>query len=370
MNTFSDTLTFYDLQKLPRLILSEIIETCGYNPKDYTKDSMIDTIWGEVQNRDNDKRELFEPYELSLFSNRCSMTWFRAATLRGLKQLIVEQNGEQVIDGQLEIGEEQIVPAPKLFSIADCPENIGDNCFIARFLYQDGYYYIPTIEGNQRLKKVRTLTALIDETHGIIEVRGSKTLSEKVVQVLAAYFDDNPQIQQFAILGNHESNSDQLAATLDGQLIESIGEPNLPLEDLNEEQVEAVVSILNVVDKGLVGKEEIQLDYSGVIQESRDVLFTDSDPVPFLALVLAGLNKVSLSTLYSSLISSPLYQSLTPHLIDNGGYIRFNSDFLGLIVENTIQVARIANSIVLKSNSNEYAIKKIREAVFLIEVVD
>ncbi|MFG6220148.1 hypothetical protein ACF7N1_13950, partial [Staphylococcus aureus] len=107
----------------------------------------------------------------------------------------------------------------------------GDNCFIARYLYQDGFHNVPTASGNQRYKKVKSLTAFVDEENGIIEVRAKGNLIQRVVENLVGFFGDRPEAYEYSILANHEDNTENLAKALDGYLIESIGEPTLSLEN-------------------------------------------------------------------------------------------------------------------------------------------
>ncbi|EJI7260521.1 hypothetical protein IGL07_002171 [Enterococcus sp. DIV1368f] len=363
-NTFADILTFYDLQKLPSDILKEVAENLGYEPSNHKKVALSELIWEQISSDKATKQNAFSDFELSLFSNKVTFTWYKAVTLKGLMDLIVKDKGAVVLDGIFNIDEETITTVPQLIAIAPCPsEMFGSNCFLARYLYQDGFYYVPTASGNQRFKKIKSLTAFVDEENGIIEVRAKGKLIKRVVENLVSFFGDRPDAYEYSILANHEDNTENLAKALDGYLIESVGEPTLSLENLSDEQLEAIKSVLNVIDEGL-SKEDVEPDYSLTIDAAREVLFDTQDPVPFLALVLAGLDKVSLSTLYQSLISSPLYSSLSPYLTNQGGYVKFHSSFNGIKTENTIQVARRSNSVYLPGNSNEITIKKIRDTIF------
>ncbi|HFX3765314.1 hypothetical protein Q3F51_01730 [Enterococcus faecium] len=363
-NTFADTLTFYDLQKLPFDVLKEVAENLGYEPSGYRKLALTELIWEQIENNKVTRQNAFSNFELSLFSNKVTFTWYKAETLKGLMNLIVKEKGSVILDGIINIDDESITTVPQLIAIAPCVNDVfGDNCFIARYLYQDGFHNVPTASGNQRYKKVKSLTAFVDEENGIIEVRAKGNLIQRVVENLVGFFGDRPEAYEYSILANHEDNTENLAKALDGYLIESIGEPTLSLENLSDEQVNAIKSVLNVVDEGL-GREDIEPNYSLVIDAAREVLFDTQDPVPFLALVLAGLDKVNLSTLYQSLISSPLYSSLSPYLTNQGGYVKFFSSFNGIKTENTIQVARRSNSVYLPGNSNEITIKKIRDTIF------
>ena len=146
-------------------------------------------------------------------------------------------------------------------------------------------------------------------------------------------------------------------------MLESSGEPTLPLEDLNDNQVQEIQNILDVIDIGLSQKNSEAIDYSSVIDSASEVIFEEQSPVPFLALILAGLDKVSLKTFVESLVTSPLYKSLAPYLTNHGGYISFSVTFKSLLDEHTIQVAKQSNTIYFPGNSNEVAIKKVRDAI-------
>lgn len=363
-NTFADTLTFYDLQKLSLNILKKVADSLGVDSSNQTKVVLVGLIWDKVKDDKETRQNVFSEFELSLFSNKTTFTWYKAASLKGLMNLIVKDKGSQVLEGILNVDESAITPVPQLIAVAPCPKDtFGNSCFVARYLYQDGYYYVPTVNGNQKFKKIKPLTAFIDEENGIIEVRAKGPTIKKVVDNLIGFFDDSPEAYEYSVLANHDDNTENLAKALDGYLIESIGEPTLPLENLSDDQVEAIKSVLNVIDEGLCSNE-IQPEYSLSINAAREVLFETYEPVPFLALVLAGLDKVSLSTLYQSLISSPLYSSLSPYLTNQGGYVKFSSVFKGKEIENTIQIARRRNTIYLIGNSNELTIKKIRDTIF------
>lgn len=363
-NSIADTLTFYDLQRLPKNILTDVMEQMGEDPKQVSKQVMAEMIWAEIKTNRSMRNELLEPHELNLFTNKVTTSYYKTASLKDLKEKIIAKEGTEVITNQIEIDDESINSIPKIFSICDCPEQIfGKNKFMLRFLYQNGFYYIPTPEGNNQIKKIQTITALVDEENGIIEIRSNTTASKKIPTILANYFEDRPQIDKLNILFKHNETTENLARALQGKLLESSGEPTLPLEDLNDNQVQEIQNILDVIDIGLSQKNSEAIDYSSVIDSASEVIFEEQSPVPFLALILAGLDKVSLKTFVESLVTSPLYKSLAPYLTNHGGYISFSVTFKSLLDEHTIQVAKQSNTIYFPGNSNEVAIKKVRDAI-------
>ncbi|MFS1168398.1 hypothetical protein ACFDAQ_14490, partial [Enterococcus lactis] len=92
-NTFADTLTFYDLQKLPFDVLKEVAENLGYEPSGYRKLALTELIWEQIENNKVTRQNAFSNFELSLFSNKVTFTWYKAATLKGLMNLIVKEKG-------------------------------------------------------------------------------------------------------------------------------------------------------------------------------------------------------------------------------------------------------------------------------------
>ena len=363
-NTLADVLTFYDLRSLPHATIKDIAIALGEDTNGSTKNRLVEVIWKEIKDNRDLRNEILREYVGELYTNKVTLSYYKAGSFKGLKNKIIEREGRKVIDGNLLINEEAINTIPKLHSIAeDSGEFFKENCFIAKYLYQDGYYNIPTAEGNQQIKKIRTLTAYIDEENGILEVRAPKDIAKKVASSLAGYYEDNREVYNLSILGNHEGNSENLAKTLDGYLLESSGEPTLALNEVTDEQVLAIKSILNSIDSGLSESTD-EIDYEKIIYEAKEILFSEQDPVPFLALILAGLDKVSLKTFVDSLLSNPLYSSLSPYLTNKGGYVRFEAQYKNITNPYTIQVATTSNTIYFPGNTNEVAIEKLRKAVY------
>lgn len=363
-NTLADVLTFYDLRSLPHATIKDIAIALGKDTNGSTKNRLVESIWEEIKDNREIRNEILRDYVGELYTNKVTLSYYKAGSFKGLKNKIIEREGRKVIDGNLLVNEEAINTIPKLHSIAeDSGEFFKENCFIAKYLYQDGYYNIPTTDGNQQIKRIRTLTAYIDEDNGILEVRAPKDIAKKVASSLAGYYEDNREVYNLSILGNHEGNSENLAKTLDGYLLESSGEPTLALNEVTDEQVLAIKSILNSIDSGLSESTD-EIDYEKIIYEAKEILFSEQDPVPFLALILAGLDKVSLKTFVDSLLSNPLYSSLSPYLTNKGGYIRFEAQYKNITSPYTIQVATTSNTIYFPGNTNEIAIDKLRKAVY------
>lgn len=363
-NTLADVLTFYDLRSLPHATIKDIAIALGKDTNGSTKNRLVESIWKEIKDNREIRNEILRDYVGELYTNKVTLSYYKAGSFKGLKNKIIEREGRKVIDGNLLVNEEAINTIPKLHSIAeDSGEFFKENCFIAKYLYQDGYYNIPTTDGNQQIKRIRTLTAYIDEDNGILEVRAPKDIAKKVASSLAGYYEDNREVYNLSILGNHEGNSENLAKTLDGYLLESSGEPTLALNEVTDEQVLAIKSILNSIDSGLSESTD-EIDYEKIIYEAKEILFSEQDPVPFLALILAGLDKVSLKTFVDSLLSNPLYSSLSPYLTNKGGYIRFEAQYKNITSPYTIQVATTSNTIYFPGNTNEIAIDKLRKAVY------
>ncbi|EOS8095372.1 hypothetical protein DSH88_RS11870 [Enterococcus hirae] len=363
-NTLADVLTFYDLRSLPHTTIKDIAIALGKDTNGSTKNRLVESIWKEIKDNREIRNEILRDYVGELYTNKVTLSYYKAGSFKGLKNKIIEREGRKVIDGNLLVNEEAINTIPKLHSIAeDSGEFFKENCFIAKYLYQDGYYNIPTTDGNQQIKRIRTLTAYIDEDNGILEVRAPKDIAKKVASSLAGYYEDNREVYNLSILGNHEGNSENLAKTLDGYLLESSGEPTLALNEVTDEQVLAIKSILNSIDSGLSESTD-EIDYEKIIYEAKEILFSEQDPVPFLALILAGLDKVSLKTFVDSLLSNPLYSSLSPYLTNKGGYIRFEAQYKNITSPYTIKVATTSNTIYFPGNTNEIAIEKLRKAVY------
>ncbi|HCQ8782592.1 TPA: hypothetical protein OMH65_002623, partial [Enterococcus faecium] len=276
-NTLADVLTFYDLRSLPHATIKDIAIALGEDTNGSTKNRLVEVIWKEIKDNRDLRNEILREYVGELYTNKVTLSYYKAGSFKGLKNKIIEREGRKVIDGNLLINEEAINTIPKLHSIAeDSGEFFKENCFIAKYLYQDGYYNIPTAEGNQQIKKIRTLTAYIDEENGILEVRAPKDIAKKVASSLAGYYEDNREVYNLSILGNHEGNSENLAKTLDGYLLESSGEPTLALNEVTDEQVLAIKSILNSIDSGLSESTD-EIDYEKIIYEAKEILFSEQD---------------------------------------------------------------------------------------------
>lgn len=366
-NTIADSLTIYDINKLSANVINETLDKMEGTKKGKDKLANVQIIWGEIENKNQTLNDLFNSYELSLFCNRTTLTWFKFGSLTGLKNLIVSNHpkSDTILNYALKVKDP--TTEPELISIVELPEEtFGKECYFLRYVYQSGLYTIPTPTGNVQYKKNSSLTVFVDEINGIVEVRAKKPLGKKIITQIIEYFEDNPSVINVDVLSKHDNNTKNLADALGGRLIESSGKPALRLNELTDQQSLAIRKILINIDLGLIGSKENELEQA--IIDARELLIETNPDVPFLAYILSGLGQVSLgvnnlSGLTETLLGNPLYETVTPHLINEGGYVTFSATCNDLVENHTFLVGVVSNSVFIPGNSNEIAIKAIRNAI-------
>lgn len=366
-NTIADSLTFYDINKLSANVINETMVKMESTKKGKDKLANVQIIWEEITKENQSLNDLFNSYELSLFCNRTTFTWFKFGSLTGLKSTIVSSHPESdtILNGVLEV--EDPTPEPELISIVELPQEIfGKDCYFLRYIYQSGLYTVPTQTGNVQYKKNSSLTVFVDEINGIVEVRAKNPMGKKIVKQISEYFEDDPSAIHVDVLSQHDDDTKNLADALEGRLIESSGKPTLRLNELTEQQSSAIRKILMNIDLGLNDNEENELEQA--ITDARESLSESNPDVPFLAYILSGLGQVSLGVsdlggLTQTLLGNPLYETLTPHLKNDGGYVTFSATCNGLEENHTFLVGVVTKSVFIPGNSNEIAIKAIRDAI-------
>lgn len=369
-NTIADSLTFYDINKLSANVINETMVKMESTKKGKDKLANVQIIWEEITNENQSLNDLFNSHELSLFCNRTTFTWYRFGALTGLKDLIVSTHTESdtILNGVLEV--QDPTTEPELISIVELPEEtFGQDCYFLRYIYQSGLYTVPTQTGNVQYKKNSSLTVFVDEINGIVEVRAKSPIGKKIVKQINEYFEDDPSATNVDVLSQHDDNIKNLADALEGRLIESIGKPTLRLNELTEQQSSAISKILMNIDLRLSDDGENELEQA--ITDARELLSESNPEVPFLAHILSGLGQVSMGVsdlggLSQTLLGNPLYETLTPHLINDGGYVTFSATCNGLEENHTFLVGVGTKSVFIPGNSNELAVKVIRDAVTTI----
>ena len=129
---------------------------------------------------------------------------------------------------------------------------------------------------------------------------------------------------------------------------------------MSEEEKDSVAQILIAINNRLNDTDGTSdSDVNAAIDDARGILADNFAGVPFTELILNGLTKVDLSSL-KELQNTPLYSTLSNHLITKTSHIRFPFTTEGSTDTITIKVGLTTNTVVFPASSSEDALRTVR----------
>ncbi|MHB8124468.1 MAG: hypothetical protein ACYDEJ_02290 [Desulfitobacteriaceae bacterium] len=212
-----------------------------------------------------------------------------------------------------------------------------------------------------------TITAILDLDNGILEIRDDPKYSTRILRELSQVVTGvhtgsiiSPRIAE--LLDPYGGNVEDFADNLDGRLISTDSKPELDFEEeLTSEQITAVSNVLIAVNDFFDTNDYEILQTK--LDESKASL-TGFEDVPFLAILLAGMEKLGLRVRdVADVRTQPLLNALKPHLQYQGGFIKFPVNENGVNEYHTIRIGLQTNSISFRTFATENAIEKVRRAL-------
>ncbi len=361
MLTIPNIAIISDLVQLPKAMLQDICTNLNL-PDDGSVAELSDKIWRRIEDSYTIQDQALEPCKQKILCGRTSVTWYHldsGGDLSGTKELIINNlrfNPFKRIEIPIA---ENLQSQPVLIS----GSLINESEYYLRFIYKSGmarHFY-----GNHMIMnpKSSTVTVYINENTGCIEVRSDPTTAKKVASSLAQLISQEISMAQTDIIAPFGHDVARMADALGGELIDASAKPELILEDFSQEQADAVVSILSVLDTYLVEDDAEKLREE--LSDAKSAFSEELLLVPFTALILNGLEKVGMGVSGRDLRGLPLYDYLQPYLQHQGGFIQFRHNEDGVTSDYTIRVGLKSNSIYFVTSATENVIRYVRERVLL-----
>lgn len=346
---------FPDVAKLPKSDLKDMATDLNLEQSGNAFD-LSRKVWEFITSH-NLKEDIFSKYSNKLLAGRTSVSWFTCDNLESLADQIKAKEEINPFKKRIPYEQENLDTTPKLRSAA----RIDDNSYYLRFIYRDGTRRIMG-EEIQLLPTTNTATVYIDENRGIIEIRTKPSEAQKIAEVIAGYLNQNLSLNKEDFIKPYGYNLEKLANELDGTLNESKASPELFLNPYEDNENEAILSILKAIDNYFdtfeIGELQEKLD------ASITVLGEELTEIPFIAIILAGMENVGLKVDEDDLRSTAFYQLLKPYLQPSGGNIQFTVDINGIEKVFKMQVGVDAKSVYFRSNTTtEEVIRFVRERI-------
>ena len=330
MNTIANIITLGDLIRLPKEMLKEICDDLGVHD-DGAADLLAERIWEKMKEAPDVQEAVFERCGNRVFGGRTSSTWYHSVEgdLKGMKDLIVQNS-------KVNPFEEKHVPRelgtdPVLVSAAPLE---GDGEYLLRYMYKTGVSRVLVGDTLERTARTAVTTVYVNEEKGILEIRSEPKAAAKIARNLGILTKTLVKMeQQTAPFG---FSVEKIADLLGGELIDATGKPELLLEEFSRSQADSVLQILQALDLYFESEDIEELEEN--LTSARQSLGDEFSALPFTVLILSGMEKVGLGVKGRDLRGLPLWDTLKPHLQQQGGWIQFKVLEDGVYNQYTIRV--------------------------------
>lgn len=362
MHKIGDIVFLNDISRLPKETLKDICTDLTLDT-DGTAQDLANRLWEFVQNHRNRKDSALAKCQNKLLSGKTSITWYELGdknSLRGIKEQIIKKSSFNPFQEIRLPALTELTTEPMLFAAA---QGEKETQYYLRYAYRNGVRKHIDFTEVTVVPRSEITTVYIDEETGIIEVRTDAKNATKVASSLARLVDQQITLEQKQILAPFGNQVGVIADCLGGEMIDTTSTPELLLSDFKTEHTQAIINILNALNNFF--DEDDPEELVEKLRQASDVFEDQLLTVPFTALILCGMEKVGLRTQEGDLRSLPLYDYLSPHLQNQGGFIKFKYPVDGVEKNFTIRVGVTTNSIYFTTPCTEEVIKFVRERIFL-----
>ncbi|WP_058830692.1 hypothetical protein [Paenibacillus polymyxa] len=361
MLKISQLVLLNDLMHLPKEKLKEICIDLDMTD-DGAVSELVSKIWSRVKESQGMRDRIFDASRGQIFGGKTSVSWYKFSDgIRGIKDLIVKNhpafNPFETVNMPLR---EDVSSDPKLIGAA---EGWNEHEYYLRYMYKVGVTKEIILDTIETRPKTSTTTLYVNENEGFIEVRTDPKHAEKIAKNFAQLINQQVVMDPVRVMAPFGFNAEGLADALGGELIDTVGKPNLSLEEFTKPQADSVVTILSALDSYFENEDILELQDN--LQEARQSLGEEFSAIPFTALILNGMEKVGMGVKERDLRGTPLYDYLKTSIEHQGCFIQFPVDEEGVRTMHTIRVGMQSNSIFFMSQASEAAIDFVRKRVIL-----
>ncbi|MEK4188120.1 hypothetical protein [Paenibacillus sp. FSL L8-0494] len=359
MLIISELVLLDDIMHLPKDTLKEICTDLNL-PNDGAARDLVTRIW-PLMTQPVVRTRFYANSKERIFGGKTSVSWYRFTEgLRGIRRLIEENSAFNPFESVIIPRRDEITSEPVLIGAAEGP---NENEYYLRYMYKVGVTTEIILDNIEVRPRTTTTTLFVNENNGFIEVRTDPKHAEKIAKHFAQLIREQVIMEPVRVMAPFGNSAEELADALGGELIDTVGKPNLTLEDFTEVQAASVVTILSALDSYFENEDIAELQTN--LQEARLSLGEDFSAIPFTSLILNGMEKVGMGVKERDLRGTPLYDYLKTSIEHQGCFIQFPVDEDGVRTTHTIRIGMQSNSVYFMSQSTESAIDFVRTHVIM-----
>ncbi|NMM52049.1 hypothetical protein [Paenibacillus aquistagni] len=357
----SELVLLDDIVHLPKETLKEICTSLN-TPDDGSTSELVSRIWPLIKGNNVKREQVYSECKERIFGGKTSVSWYKFDEgIKDVRQLIINSHKEFNPFEEMKIPpRDQISNEPTLIGAASGSKN-GE--YYLRYMYKVGVTREIIMDSIELRPRTTTTTLYVNENEGYLEVRTDPRNSNKIAKSFAQLIQLQIAMEAVQVTAPFGHSVEKFADALGGELIDTVGKPNLAIEEFTEGQAEAVVGILSALDAYFDNEDISELQTN--LQESRRSLGDDFTAIPFTALILNGMEKVGMGVKERDLRGTPLYDYLSSSIEHQGCFIQFPVNEDGIFITHTIRVGLQSNSVFFMSQASEAAIDIVRKCVII-----
>ncbi|WP_436884075.1 hypothetical protein [Staphylococcus pseudoxylosus] len=339
-----------DLIKTDKKTLSQIANELGAIETG-TNTEIVGNIWKMRGNKNFET--VMKNHQENLFSHRGSYITYKL--VNGDLDKFTENYINEYLNRKVEIETEDITNTPTILSAYELSDSeiLLKVTFRERFetrIYNEEVIKSPVIVQNN---------LLIDKANNLLEVRSNYDISKQIIKFINS-LDDNLRF----VIPNIKK--DKIKDELNATLISSVGYTKNEQVVLNDNGKDAIENIITFIDNCLENDVE-QYDINH-LKDQIDVLKGEEEINNFVLLLLSGLGKLDLSSIFNSsnqedLTQNSLYQMVEPFLEANSMFLTVPFNNKGVIENFTIKVGFEKNVITFVSMPTEAFVRHVRSKI-------
>lgn len=316
-------------------------------------------IWRLMNQSEPLKDEITNKIKEYVFAGQTAITWFIFPNAK--KHFQTNNLPKTIYSPQ----NNEITKEPVFIGISEMEKDI----YLARYIIKTG----DTQQFNDfngfnvtYTPKYSFISVLISLKDDFIEVRSEPSIANKIINNIKEKFISNSEVVITQVQNFSDELVDRMIKELDGSLFVSESHPDYLIEDFDQEKAEMTVQVLKSLNDYFTNSDSKSLvEQLETIKNS----FGELSAVPFIALILAGMDKISIGTKEGKdLRNQALYSIIRPYVKYLKGIIAFPVFENGTKKMYTIRIGFRKKSIYFYSDATEKAVETVRQKVLKLAV--
>lgn len=336
-----------DLQRAPKKVLQDMAIELGL-ASDITSNELLASIW--EKRLDSKYEEVLGNNKESLFAHRGSYITYKIKN--GEIDKFFEDHLKEYLNNKRIIPSSEITSEPQLISSVE----LNDQEILFKVTMKVKNENRIVNDDVETVAIINQVNVLIDKTNNMVEIRTQYDQAQKIISFIGGLYEEF----EFELV---KIDLNDLIEKLNATMISSKGYTNIDQITLNKQSKDAIVNIVKYIDNHL-NVDEIEPDVS-ILKQQIDILKEEEEVDNFVLLLISGLGKLDLASIFDSettedLTSNSLYGMIEP-------YVEKDSCFLSVPYLNgavnekyTIKISIEKNIVTFSSTPNEGLIRHVR----------